>query len=129
MNRALILRRALWATAFFNAGGALLFFFPASLGQLVLMPLPAPILYAWFCAAVIVIFGGLYVWLALQQRPNRACLIVSASGKLAFFAVCLAAWLLDEASGRIMAISTGDLIFATIFLTCMLRETGTDARS
>ena len=46
MNKALLLRRALWFSVFFNAGGALIFFFPASIGRLAQLPLPAPILYS-----------------------------------------------------------------------------------
>lgn len=119
MSRAVLLRRALWATAVFNAGGAVLFFFPSSVGQLVPMPLPAPILYSWFCAAVIAIFAGVYAWLALQESPNRPFLVVSAIGKLAFFAICMVSWLSGESSGRVGAIGSLDLVFAVIFLSCM----------
>jgi hypothetical protein len=122
MRRVLLLRRALWATAFFNAGGAVLFFFPRSVGQLVPLPLPAPLLYSLFCAAVIGIFAGVYTWLALQERPSRPFLVVSALGKIAFFAICVISWLLGESSGRVVAIASLDIVFAAIFLYCMPRQ-------
>jgi hypothetical protein len=122
MRKAVLLRRALWVTAFFNAGGALLFFFPHSVGQLVPMPLPAPILYSWFCAVVIAMFAGVYAWLALQDAPSRPFLVVSAIGKIAFFVICLVSWLTGESSGRVVAIASLDPVFAAIFLYCLPRQ-------
>lgn len=119
MNKAVLLRRALWASAFFNAGGALIFFFPASIGRLAQVPLPAPILYSWFCGAVISIFAVIYAWLARQGAPNREFVLVGAIGKLAFFAVSVASWLSHESSARIFTIASVDLVLAMAFLYCL----------
>ena len=119
MTRSETLHRALWASAFFNACGSVLFFAPARFVQLVPMPLPVPILYSWFCAAVIAIFGGVNAWLALQRRPSRPVLAICAIGKIAFFAVCIASWLNAESSGHLVAVSSLDMVFAVIFLACM----------
>jgi hypothetical protein len=122
MTRAVVLRRALWATALFNAGGAPLFFFPASFSQLVQMPLPGPILYAWFSGAIVAIFAGVYAWLALQDTPSRPFLVVGAMGKIAFFAVCVVSWVSSESVARVVAIASLDLVFAAIFLYCLPKK-------
>jgi len=119
MNRPVLLRQALWFSVFFNAGGALIFFFPASVGRLVQLPIPVPSLYSWFCGAAITIFGTVYVWLARQSSPNREFVLVGAIGKLAFFAVCVASWLRSEANLRIVALATVDLLTAMVFLYCL----------
>ena len=116
MDRAVVLRRALWTSVPFNASGALIFFFPASIGRLAQLPLPAPILYSWFCGAVIAMYGVVYVWLARQITPNREFVLVSAVGKLTFFAVCVASWLAGESPPLLVAIASFDVVLAVAFL-------------
>lgn len=116
MSRERVIRVSLWATVAFNALGAAVFV-PVALGyQSELLPIPVTPFFAAQLGFVIVLFGGVYAWLARQPRINRPLLVVGALGKLGFFCLTLAyAW-----SGDIpmaMAINaTPDLIFAGVFL-------------
>jgi len=109
------MRRALWATAVWNLGASFLFAFPASLGQIVRLPLPAPHLYAWISVMVIAAFGGVYAWLARQAEIDRPLVVVAAIGKVGFFVIALICWLLGETSIRIVGATTIDLGFAAVF--------------
>jgi len=120
MDRDRVMRRALSASAFFNLGGALLFAFPASLGQLAGFPAPVPHLYSVFLAFVVALFGGTYAWLARQPRIDRPLVAFSALGKTGFFVAVLACWLLGEVPGRAVLGASGDLAFAAIFAWWLL---------
>jgi len=120
VDRDLIVRRALWASVAFNAGGALLFAFPGSLGQLAGLPVPVPHVYTTSLAFLIALFGGTYAWLARQPRIDRPLVAFAALGKTGFFAVVSVCWLLDEAPGRAALAATGDLVFAAVFAWWLL---------
>jgi hypothetical protein len=62
------LRRALWASVFYNFGGFLLFAFPTRSGPLVGMPAPGPRVYTTLLAMFVALFGGSYAWVASQPR-------------------------------------------------------------
>ena len=109
------MRRALWASVCFNLGGALLFFFPASLGRLAGLPVPVPAAYAALLALFIVLFGGAYAWLALQPHFDRPLVAFSAIGEAGAFAVVVACWVAGAVEGRAVLAITGDLVFAAIF--------------
>ncbi len=115
-----IIRRALWASVFFNLGGALAFAFPASLGRLAGLPGPAPHLYTAFIAVMVTLFAGTYAWLASQPVIDRPLVAFSALGKTGFFVVVLGCWLLGEAPGRGVIAASGDLAFAAIFAWWLL---------
>ncbi len=110
------LRLALRASVFFNLGGALLFAFPNSLGRLAGLPGPAPRVYTAFIAALVLLFGGTYGWLASQPRIDRPLVAFSALGKTSFFVVVAACWLTGEVPGRAVLGAAGDLAFAAIFV-------------
>ena len=120
MGTDLLMRRALWASAAFNAGGALLFAFPASLGRLAGFPAPAPHLYTAFLAFLVALFGGAYAWLARQPRIDRPLVAFAALGKTGFFVVVFVCWLLGEVPGRGVLAATGDLGFAAVFAWWLL---------
>jgi hypothetical protein len=110
------MRRALWATAMFNLGGAFLFAFPASpLGQLAGLPAQVPVSYRAILATFPVLFGGMYAWLALQPVIHRPLVAFSAIGKATVFAVVVALCLIGETPIRALLAASGDLFFALFF--------------
>jgi hypothetical protein len=116
------MRRVLWASAVFNLGGAAAFAFPASeLGQVAGLP-AAPLLYRALLVMFVLLFGGLYAWLALQPVILRPMIALAAIGKLAAFAVIAGCWLAGEAAGRGVLAALGDLLFAVIFATWLRRS-------
>jgi hypothetical protein len=115
VDRSVFMRRALWATAVFNAGACLAFLFPASLGQVIGLPLPAPPVYVWFDALVIGTFAGIYAWLASSKEIDRPLVVVATIGKAGFFIVVFACWLRGEVPARAVAFACVDLVFAAIF--------------
>jgi hypothetical protein len=121
------MRATLWATVFWNAVGAVAFAFPASLGQLVGLPLPALHLYSWLSAFVIAVFGGVYAWLALQPEINRPLVTVAAIGKAGFFAIPSICWMLGEIPGRLVLVVSVDLAFAIVFASWLLRDSSPHA--
>lgn len=121
MNRTIVIRRALWATAFWNLGGAIGFLFPPA-GRMAGFPLPVSPFYSWFVACVILIFGGAYAWMARQQHIPRPLLVVAGLGKAAFFLTSLVSWLLGEIPLLTFISTGGDLIFALIFAWWLASE-------
>ena len=120
------MRRVLWASAFFNLGGALLFFFPASLGRFAGLPAPVPTAYSALLAFFIVLFGGTYAWLAMQPRFDRPLVAFSAIGKAGAFAVVVACWIAGAVEGLAVLAITGDLVFAAIFAWWLLGSAARD---
>ena len=122
-----VIRRALWATAVFNVGGALLFAFPASVGQLAGLPGPVPHVYSAFLAFMVALFAATYAWLARQPRIDRPLVAFAALGKAGFFAVVFACWLLGEVPVRAAVAASGDLAFAAIFVWWLRAEAAAPA--
>ena len=120
MNRELLLRRALRASAFFNAFGAYLFAFPASFaGQLAGLPGDVPAAYRALTALFVLLFGGAYAWLAAQPAIDRPFVMFGAIGKACAFATVLVLWLDGAAAARSVAMISGDLAFAALFAWCV----------
>lgn len=115
MDRDQLLRRVLRVSVVFNLAGALMFLFPASLGQLAGMPTPVPTIYSAALAYLVALFAGTYAWMARQPRINRPLVAFAACGKGGFFVVVLLCWLAGAASGLALLAATGDLAFAAIF--------------
>jgi hypothetical protein len=120
MDREQVLRRALWATAVFNLGGAVMLGFPASPpAQLAGMPADVPLLYRALTAMFVLLFGGAYAWLAAQPAIDRPFVRFGAIGKSCAFATVLLLWLAGVAAGRSVAVFSGDLAFAALFFWCL----------
>lgn len=116
MVRDDFMRRVLWTSALFNLGGAVLFAFPDSLlGRLVGLPSSVPLLYRAMIALFVLLFAGLYAWLARRETIDRVLVAFAAIGKASAFAVIGGCWLLGHASGRGALLATGDLVFAGLF--------------
>jgi hypothetical protein len=99
----------------FNLGGALMFAFPDSVGQIAGLPVLVPPIYQGLLVLFVVLFAGVYAWLASQPRIDRPMVVLGAVGKAAAFAVVLVYWLFDMAAGRAVLAFSGDLILAGIF--------------
>ena len=110
-----VMRRALGVTAVANAGAALLFAFPESVGRLAGLPAPVPRLYSAFLAVLVALFGATYAWLARQPVIDRPLVAFCALGKIAFVAVVLACWLLGDVSALSALAASADLAFAAVF--------------
>jgi hypothetical protein len=115
MDRDPTMRRALNASVFFNLGGALLFAFPDSIGRLVGLPTPVPVVYSLTIAFLVTLFAATYGWLARQPNIDRPLVAMLAIGKAGFFLVVLGCWLFGAASTLSLVAASGDLVFAAIF--------------
>jgi len=115
-----LLRRALWLTAVANTVVAFVFAFPASLGRPVDLPADVPILYSLFAGLFVLLFGGAYAWLALQPRIHRPLVAFAAFGKTGAVLVVLVSWLVGAASTRLLALISGDLVLAGVFVAWLL---------
>jgi hypothetical protein len=122
-QRERLIRGALWGSAAFNALAGLSFAFPASLGQLFNLPLPAPRFYSAFVALFVLLFAGLYAWLARQPQIPRALVGFAAVGKASAFALTILLFALGDVSLLTAAGSLGDLVFAALFARWLLTAT------
>lgn len=129
MDRDQVLRRALRASVVFNLGGALLFAFPDSIGQLAGLPTPVPRVYSASLAMLVALFAATYAWLARQPRMNRPLVTFCAFGKAGFFAVVLGCWLSGEAPALAVVAAAGDLAFAAIFAWWLITTADAPATS
>jgi hypothetical protein len=114
------MRRVLWASVVYNLGGAIVFAFPSSVGQLAGMPVPVPHVYTALLAFFVALFGGSYAWLACQPSIDRPLVALAAVGKAGVFAIVLIFWLLGEAPALGVLAVAGDLILSCIFTWWLL---------
>ena len=115
-----LMRYALWASALFNLGGALLFAFPDSLGRLAGFPGDVPRVYSAIVVLFVLLFGGAYAWLAQQPRIDRPLVAVAAIGKASIFVAMAGFWLLGDLPPRAILAVCGDLMFAIVFAWWLL---------
>lgn len=121
MLRDRLMRRALAASAVFNLGGAVLFAFPdSSPGRLAGLSSAVPGIYSAMVAWFVLLFAGVYAWLARQAEIDRALVGFAAIGKAGAFSIFAACWILGQISGRAAFAGTGDLVFAGIFAWWLL---------
>lgn len=118
-----LVRKTLAFSVLYNLGGAVIFFFPGSIGKLVGLPQPAHFAYSGFCAAVILIFAGVYFWLARSPQIDKPLVAVAAIGKTSFFLVMLISWMIGESSIIGVLLATVDLAMAVIFAQWVLSDT------
>lgn len=109
------IRNVLWVSVGFNLLGAMAFLFPETVGQLSALPLPVPRLFTWLLASMVLLFGGMYAWLAMQLEINRPLLTIGAICKGLVFCVFSVCWLLDDVPFLSVVGASGDLVLAGIF--------------
>ena len=116
-------RRILWLSALTNLTGALLFALPASpLGQLAGLPADVPLLYRGFVTLFVLIYGGMYAWLAVQALIPRPMVALAAIGKSSAFALVLLLWLMGAASLMSVALLSADLALAALYWAWLRRS-------
>jgi hypothetical protein len=108
-------RKLLWVAFLYNLGGASLFAFPGTLGQLAGLPVPVAPVYSVLLTLFVLLFGAAYAWLALQPTIDRPMVAFAAIGKASVFVAAIVLWALGEASPWLIPGATGDLIFAAFF--------------
>ncbi len=116
MPRTRTIRIALWTSVGLNALGVAVFA-PVALGHpSTLLPVDTPPFYAAQIGFVIALFGGVYAWLARQARIDRALVVVGGLGKLGFFALTVAYWVVGDLPASMAVNATPDLLLASVFL-------------
>jgi hypothetical protein len=111
-----VLRTALWCSVPLNLLGVIVFGSVAIGRPVMPLPLAAPPFYAAQIALIIGLFGAVYAWLALQPIVNRPLLLVGAIGKIGFFALFVAYWLVGDLPGLAVAQAAPDLGLGAVFL-------------
>lgn len=116
MSRDRIIRSALWATVALNLLGVVAFA-PAAFGRASpFLPIAVPPYFAAQIGFTIALFGGVYAWLAVQPRIDRALVVVGGLGKLGFWALTVAYCVRGDLPLGMALNATPDLLFACIFL-------------
>ena len=111
------MRRALFATAGMNIGGAALFAPPArALRAVAGFPPGEHPLYLATVTMFVLLFGLGYLWTAAAGRADRLFITVAAVGKLSFFALLVWFWAVGALSARAPLVGTGDLVFGILFV-------------
>ena len=110
------MRRALFATAVMNVGGAVLFLPPArGLRALAGPPMGEHPLYLVMVRRVVLLFGLGYLWTALLGRGDRLFITIATAGKLGFFTLLLGLWAAGELPFRAPLTGAADLVFGLLF--------------
>ena len=114
------MRRALFATAGMNVLAAA-GFLPAARSVRALAGLPeGHPLYLMTVAMFVFLFGLGYLGAAVAGRADRLFLSVAAAGKLSFFALLVAFWMVGSVPFRAPLLGSADLIFGTLFAVWLL---------
>lgn len=110
-----ILRIACGCSVAYNLAGAVSLAWPATFAAPWGMPVPNTRFYTTQLALVVLLFAGVYGWLATSAQPHRPVVAVCAVGKLQFFAVFVAYWAMGQLPARAVLSATGDLVLGLIF--------------
>lgn len=111
-----IIRSALWATVALNTLGVVVFTPPALGYHSPFLPVEVPRYFAAQVGFTIALFGGVYAWLAMQPKINRALVVVGGLGKLGFFAITLIYAIVGDVPAGMALNATPDLLLAAVFL-------------
>jgi hypothetical protein len=118
-------RKALFATAVANVGGALIFAPPVRFArELFGLPEAGHALYLWVISTWILAFGVGYLWLALTQRREWGFVAIAAAGKLAFAFLLAAHWLAGSLPFVAVLAGLWDLVLGVLFVIWLLRHRG-----
>ena len=74
-----------------------------------------PTVWVHLVAAIVILFGFAYWFVAAQPQRYRPFVGLGGVGKLAFVGVIYYHWLLGDASPRLAMLVTVDLVFALLF--------------
>ena len=85
------------------------------MGRLAGLPDYVPPLYRAMLALFVLLFGGVYAWLAVAHVIDRPLVAFSAIGKAAAFTTILTLGIAGQTAARAVPPVSGDLILAGIF--------------
>ncbi|MDX1734364.1 MAG: hypothetical protein R3228_08350 [Halioglobus sp.] len=118
-----LLRTTLWLTAPLNLLVAYSFAIPdGALGELLQLPQGGDAFYRLLAATLVGLFGLVYLWLALQPQPDRALVLVGASGKTLAALCAIALYFADSLAGVPALFMSGDLLLAGIWFYWLARQ-------
>ena len=118
-----LLRTTLWLTAPLNLLVAFAFAFPGSaFAQLLQLPQGGDAFYRLLAASLVGLFGLVYLWLALQPRPDRGLVLVGACGKTLAALCAIALYLADGLAAVPALFMSGDLLLAGIWFYWLARQ-------
>lgn len=110
------IRKSVWASVPFNCLGATAFAFPQSLpGRLLQVP-DAPAIQSFLLGFIILVFGLMYLWIAVQPEINRPLLAFGAIGKVGVFLIGAVLCVLGKAPLMLALGLVGDLAFGSLWL-------------
>lgn len=116
MSLEQVVRASLWVTAPFNFLAGYLFAVPNSaFAQVLQLPGSEVSLYTLMSGALIAMFGGCYIWLAMQERLHAPLLFVGASGKLLAVLIAWATFLTGGLALLPAVLISGDLLFVGLW--------------
>lgn len=109
------MRAVLWFAAAFNFGAALMVAFPDTIGSFSGLPGTGPLFYRWLLVLFVALFGGAYVWLALQPQICRPLVALAALGKTGVFVVSIVCWYVGDIPLQSLPPAICDLAFGMVF--------------
>jgi hypothetical protein len=122
MRRERGLRAALWCSVVVNALGVVVIA-PLAVGRpSPLLPVAVSPFLAGQLGFVVLLFGGVYGWLARQSTVHRPLLFVGALGKLGFFSIAIAYSISGIVPARVALSALPDLVLGALFLLAVTRH-------
>jgi hypothetical protein len=116
------MRNALLATAVMNSFGAFAFTpWGAPLRDLADMPTNVHPLYLLVIGSFVLLFGIGYLVTGVTGRADPLFIAIAAAGKLSFFGLLAAFWVVGELTVRAPLAAIGDLAFGMAFVTWLVR--------
>jgi hypothetical protein len=116
-------RNLFGVAAAFNLLVASVIVIPGSFAWALLrMAPPDQPLFLHLFAAFVLLFGLVYLWIALDVAGKQALILLGAIGKLAVMAVVLGHYLAGSIPVEVVMLGSGDLVFAVLFLTVFHRR-------
>lgn len=107
----------LWLSLVFNCIAAYLIAFPSSFfSQLVGLPPSVPFLYSTLLSCIIIFFGIIYAWLAIQSTIEKHLFFIGGTGKILFFLGVFLSYLFGHASATFTTLASVDLILGAVWL-------------
>lgn len=117
------IKTTLWMAAGLNSLGAYILSFPASpLGELYKLPAEVPVLYTTLLGYLILLFAGMYAWMATQPVIVRPLLYLGAIGKGGAFGLALVLWATGRTGSSPVMMLSADIVFCVVWLTWLARN-------
>ena len=116
MLSEMTIRRAIGASVPFNFLAAIAFAFPQSFAGRLLDLSDAPDVHAFLLGFIILLFGLMYFWIAMQPTINRPLLTFGGMSKVGVFLVGMILFGFGSVSLMLILGLAGDLAFGSLWL-------------